>query len=302
MHWAQGTQPEPHELLQLHPAAPTALVIAVYEELTRRRGPGSSDMTPRHSLAMAYRGVMAARQAGDPTPANEPCHYASLCIDPGADSGIVDLAFHTLERDVPLPAHSMAGYRRREAHRVLSNSVLRARYDDGRLPATMRAPARLARLQPASTDHLPRKDIPVAVEKKKRGLFGLRRDRTPEVDPVDARIRDLRERLPLAPDEEIPESTEEHLAVALPIAEITFTAGPRSGMRVELESNVVPLGEGKSTATIWRHGERFLMRHNGKKVLVSGSAPVLAIVVLEDGDELAVGADHASFRLLPPTA
>jgi hypothetical protein len=165
----------------------------------------------------------------------------------------------------------------------------------------MRSPARVARLEVASTGSSSRKDESVTVQKK-RGLFGLRRDRTPEVDPVDARIRDLREQLPLDPDDATPEPTEEQLAVPLPVAEITFISGPRAGMRVELQSNVVPLGEGKSTATIWRHGERFLMRHNGKKVLVSGSAPVLAIVVLEDGDELAVGADHASFRLLPPTA
>ena len=138
----------------------------------------------------------------------------------------------------------------------------------------------------------------MAVEKKRR-LFGFGRSHTPETDAIDARLLDLRVSLPLAPEEERPEQDDEHLAVHLPAAEIVFTGGPRAGLRVELESNVAPLGEGKSVATIWRHGERFLMRHNGKKILVSGKPPLLSIVVLEDGDEIVAGADHASFRLLP---
>lgn len=302
MQWAQGPQPDPFQLLQLHPSAPASLVTAAYHALAGR-GEGRSGES---SLDVAYRDAMAHRVAGDPPPAQETCHYAALCVDPAADADIIFLAYQTLEREQPLRRHSMAHYQRQEAYRILSNAVLRARYDDDRLPATMPPatamwpPAR-ALTQRATPGSLPRKDGPVATEKK-RGLFGLRRSRAPRVDPVDARIRELREQLPLAPDEATPERAEEQLAVALPVAEITFTAGPRAGLRVELESNVVPLGEGKSTATIWRHGERFLMRHNGKKIMVSGRPPLLAIVVLEDGDEVAVGADRASFRLMPATA
>lgn len=298
MHWAQGTQPDPFQLLQLHPSAPTSLVTAAYQALA-----GRGDSSSGSSLDVAYRNAMAHRVAGDPPSALDLCHYAALCVDPTADADIIALAYQTLERELPLRRHSLAHYQRQEAYRVLSNPVLRARYDDARLPATMAPttalwpPARALTLR-ATPGSLPRKDGPVAIEKK-RGLFGLRRSREPEVDPVDARIRELRAQLPLAPDEAPPEPVEERLAVASPVAEITFTAGPRAGMRVELESNVVPLGEGKSAATIWRHGERFLMRHNGKKVLVSGHQPVLAIVVLEDGDEVVVGGDRASFRLLP---
>lgn len=300
MHRAQGTRPDPHQVLQLHPAAPRALVVDAYMALSRRpssRSPAANGYL--RAVQAAYREAMALRATGDPPRPDAGCHYAVLCLDPGADAEIIRLAFETLERVDPQPSHSLARYLRNDAVRVLSNPLLRARYDGDRATATLPLAARAAHdiARPVAA---PRKDVPVPTNKK-RGLFGLGRGRASVAeDSIDARLLDLRTRLPLAPEEDRPEPEDAPLSSLLPIAEIVFTAGPRAGMRADLDVNVVPLGEGKSSATIWRHGERFLLRHNGARVLVSNRPPVLPIVVLEDGDEIVVGADHAQFHILPP--
>lgn len=302
MYRAQGTQPEPHQLLQVHPAAPAALIADVYLALSQRyaaRRP--ADEAYLGALHAAYRQVMSARGQRDPERTATPgCHYTALCLDPSADTGIVQLAYDTLERIDPLPHDSLARYLRREAFRVLSNPMLRARYDGVRPAATLAAPGRVSRAPAATPVTPPRKDEPVTTTRK-RGLFGLGRSRPADVDPVDARILDLRSRLPIAQEEEEPSGQAPSEGEAsLPVAEIVFIAGTHAGMRVELAGNVVPMGEGKSSATIWRHGERFLLRHNGKRVTVSDKPPLLPIVVLEDGDEIGVGADRARFRVIPP--
>jgi hypothetical protein len=140
------------------------------------------------------------------------------------------------------------------------------------------------------------------VEKKKRGLFG--RGQSSDLEAArDARLLSLRETLPVEQDEPR-EAVADDIASQDSVlqAEVVFTAGPRDGMRVEVNGNVIPLGDGKSTGTLWRHGGRFLLRHSGKGVRVSGAVPTLAILVLEDGDEIAIGSDRARFQVLslPP--
>jgi hypothetical protein len=301
MYRAQGTQPEPHQILQIHPAAPGALVVDAFMALTRRpwsRTPSASAYL--RAVQAAYRHAMALRVSGDPPrPEGSGCHYAALCLDTSADQEIVQLAFQTLERVDPQPHHSLGRYLRHEALRILSNPQLRARYDGDRSAATLGTTGRATR-EIAKPVNPPRKDVSVPTNKK-RGLFGLGRARASAAeDSIDARLLDLRSRLPLSPEEDRPDQVDLPLEALLPMAEIVFTAGPRAGMRADLDGNVVPMGEGKSSATIWRHGERFLIRHNGARVLVSNRPPVLPIVVLEDGDEIVVGADHARFRILPP--
>jgi curved DNA-binding protein CbpA len=230
-------------------------------------------------------------------------HYEELRLSTRADSAVVELAYKMLQRIEPLSEHSLERYRRDEAFRVLSNPQLRARYDeDGRGGTLGRGRRPLLRGSDA-TAAPPRKERPVQ-DRKKRGLFGLGRRREPEADAKDLRLLGLKDVLPM---EREPAETEAVEALpsaeaALPLAELTFTAGPRSGLRVELDANVVPMGEGKAAATVWRHGERFMMRHNGRQVRIGGAAPNLSIVVLEDGDELAVGNDRAQFHILGPSA
>ncbi len=136
---------------------------------------------------------------------------------------------------------------------------------------------------------------------QKRGLFGLGR-RRPVADPGDERVRGLRHAMPLEPDEPAislaPDAVVETMAAEH--GEIVFTAGPRMGARVEINGDVVSLDEGKSLATIWRNNDRFLLRHNGKQVHIGGATPSLRIIVLEDGDEIAVGESRARFLLVAP--
>jgi hypothetical protein len=137
------------------------------------------------------------------------------------------------------------------------------------------------------------------VEKKKRGLFG--RGQSFDLDAArDARLLSLRETLAVEPDEPAePTAADVWSHDAAVQAEVVFTAGPRDVMRVEVNGNVIPLGDGKSTGTLWRHGERFLLRHSGKGVRVGGAVPALDILVLEDGDEITIGSDRARFQVLP---
>jgi hypothetical protein len=228
-------------------------------------------------------------------------HYAVLRIDPSADGEIIDLAFSMLPRLEPVPHRSVVRYLRDEAYRVLCNPQLRARYDDEQRDATLvTTPRHPLRPVPASPAEV-RQEHP-SVEKKKRGLFG--RGQSSDLEAArDARLLSLRETLPVEQDEPR-EAVADDIASQDSVlqAEVVFTAGPRDGMRVEVNGNVIPLGDGKSTGTLWRHGGRFLLRHSGKGVRVSGAVPTLAILVLEDGDEIAIGSDRARFQVLslPP--
>jgi hypothetical protein len=91
-------------------------------------------------------------------------------------------------------------------------------------------------------------------------------------------------------------------------AEIVFTVGPRAGTRVLVEGRAVALdrdgdestGEGSVSivARIWTQADQIMLRHSGA-ILVGGSRPLLPVVVLEDGDEIAWGAHKAQFRRAP---
>ncbi len=299
---AQGLQPVNYfQTLQLDPSAPQALVVEVYGALVRRTRRTGAVTRPLDALDRAYAGALAVCRDGTETTREAACHYSTLHVDRYADEDVVRLAFTVLERTQPLSPSSLERHRRDEALRILTNPQLRARYDQTLGPVTLGN-----RLNPVSDDirsrpMAPRKEHPVANENK-RGFLGLGRSQTPEFDARDRRLLTLRSQLPLGPADVAAEDEEVAPAVALvTLAEVIFTAGPRAGTRVELDGNVLPLGEGKATATLWRHGDRFLLRHSGKQIRVGGAVPALSIVVLEDDDEIQVGNDRLRFLLAPAT-
>jgi hypothetical protein len=295
---AQGVRPpDPYQTLQLDRSAPRSLIVEVYLALSRRAG-RQGDHTWLQQLRGAYAIALSQANRRTDEPFDQRDHYAVLHVDPDADDEIISLAYALLPRIEPVPLRGVMRHKRDEAFRVLNNPKLRARYDEERggatLLATPRHAAREIHLVPVS----PRQERP-AVETKKRGLFG--RKARPDIEAAkDARLLSLRDVLSVEPDgERDPGSAEETaLNAALPQAEVVFIAGPREGMRVEVNGNVIPFGDGKSAGTLWRQGERFLLRHTGKGVRVGGSAPSLAILVLEDGDEILIGSDRARFSIL----
>lgn len=299
---AQGLRPPtPHQVLQLDPAAPRSLVVEAYLTLSRRAA-RLGEAAWLRDLRTAYAAVMhPVERPDDPSEGDRRSYYAVLRVDAHADTEIVELAFSMLPRLEPAPHRSDVRYLREEAHRVLCNPQLRARYDDEVRNATLVATPRPIRPVPTGRPGPSQENSPV--ERKKRGLFG--RGQSFDLDAArDARLLSLRDQLSV-PSEQSPEPPAEEAAPAnaTPQAEVVFLAGPRDGMRVEVDGNVIPLGEGKSTGALWRHGGRFLLRHSGKGVKVGGAVPTLAILVLEDGDEIAIGSDRARFQVLslPPS-
>ncbi len=301
---AQGVLPTGHyAALQLHPAAPRLLVVEAYFTLARRlAAQAGPDARPSlRVLHAAYATAMAERRESDAPPGatTDPRdYYAALCLDPAAGADIIELAYGLLARVEPAPERSVARYLRDEAYRVLGNPQLRARYDRDRQAGTLWATLRpaLRPLTPAGPQ--PRKERPVT--EKKRGLFGFGRERSAPPDARDARLLGLRQLLPVAPDEPADDTPQEAAAGFAALGEIVFTAGPRAGMRVELDGNVVSFADGRATASVWRHNDRFLLRHNSKRIRIGGAAPALSVVVLEDGDEIAFGAERARFVAVPP--
>jgi len=301
---AQGALPTCHyATLQLHPDAPQLLVVEAYFVLARRlaQRPGAGNGALR-ALHSAYAAAMKEPRAHDGAPASGAearDYYAALCVDPGADVEIIELAYALLERLRSLPERSAGRYIRDEARRVLTNAQLRARYDEDRRMGTLTATFRPALHAVSGADGQPRKEWS-DVTKKKRGLFSMGRERTAPVDARDARLLGLRDTLPVELDQPASDELAEAPATApQALAEIVFTAGPRAGVRVELNGNVISMADGRATASVWRHGDRFMLRHSGRQVRISGATPSLAIVVLEDGDEIAVGSERARFVMVP---
>jgi len=296
-----------HATLQLHPAAPRLLVVEAYFALARRLAvqAGSGAHASRRALHAAYARAMRERQEGDATAPGETDphdYYAALCLDAGAGADIIELAYALLGRLQPLPERSAARYVRDEAYRVLTNPQLRARYDHDRRAGTLWQTPRPTLLPLDGAGQAPRKERS-SVENKKRGLFGFGRERAAPVDARDARLLGLRDILSVEPDEPLADPSDQALGEdAAPLAEMVFTAGPRAGLRVELDGNVVSFADGRATASVWRHNDRFLLRHNGKHVRVGGATPALTVVVLEDGDEIAFGAERARFVVTPEPA
>lgn len=300
---AQGLQPINYfQTLQLDPSAPQALVVEVYGALVRRTRRAGAAPRPLDALDRAYAGALAVCRDGAETDPDAACHYATLHVDRHADEEVVRLAFAVLEQTAPLAPNSLARHKRVEALRILTNPQLRARYDQTLRPVTLGH-----RPRPVSDDIAPRKIAPrrehSVANENKRGFLGLGKSQEPEFDARDRRLLTLRAQLPLGPaDVAVEEEEAAPTAAAVTVAEVIFTAGPRAGMRVELDGNVLPLGEGKATATLWRHGDRFLLRHSGKQIRVGGAIPALSIVVLEDDDEIQVGNDRLRFLLAPATS
>ena len=306
MFGAQGTQPSecPFTILQLDTSAPPELVVDAYFLLVRRlqdTGSPAAAMQAR-TLHAAYTSAMKAARGGAGQEPNEQAgHYGVLRVASSADQAIIELAYAFLNRtEGRLPDKSYGRYARTEAYRVLGNPQLRARYDDEqRQPGTLtRQPEPALRLL-AEGGRQPRKERSVT-EKQKRGLFGLGRRRGVPVDAGDTRVRGLRDLISVEPDAPVA-AAEAEAADAPPMAELVFTAGPRAGSRIDVNGNVVQLGEGKAAASVWRHGDRFLLRHSGRVVRIGGVIPMLGIVVLDDGDDIAAGTDRARFVVTPPS-
>jgi hypothetical protein len=301
---AQGVPPiDHHAVLELHPSAPRQLVVEAYFALARRRAaqPAPRRRAELRPLHAAYAAAMAERRDHDVsscTVAHPADYYAVLCVDPAAGADIIELAYRLLPALQPLPERSVARYLRDEAFRVLTNPHLRARYDRDRQAGTLWSTQRSALRTLDAAGPSPRKER--IVPDRNRGLFGFGRRRSPPPDARDVRLLGLREILAVPPDEPLDEAPGDVVADgAAPMAELVFTAGPRAGMRVELDTNVASLADGRATASIWRHNDRFLLRHNGKRIRIGGATPALSVVVLEDGDEIALGAERARFMLVP---
>ena len=299
---AQGLQPIDYfQTLQLDPSAPQALVVEVYGALVRRTRRTGAPPRPLDALDRAYAEALAVCRDTTESNRDVACHYATLHVDRHADEEVVRLAYAVLEQTAPLASNSLARHKRDEALRILTNPQLRARYDQTLRPDTLGH-----RPRPVSDDIRPREVAPrkehSVTNENKRGFLGLGRSQAPEFDARDRRLLTLRAQHPLGPADVAAEEEAVAPAVAsATVAEVIFTAGPRAGMRVELGDNVLPLGDGKATATLWRHGDRFLLRHSGKQIRVGGVIPALSIVVLEDDDEIQVGNDRLRFLLAPAT-
>lgn len=99
------------------------------------------------------------------------------------------------------------------------------------------------------------------------------------------------------------------------VARLDFVAGRRAGASVPLDGERTTIGAGPHAtvvlsdedgsvapehACIWQQGDSFLFRHvDGDAVTIGGQPLSLPVVVLEDGDEIAIGANRIVFREAP---
>jgi curved DNA-binding protein CbpA len=96
-------------------------------------------------------------------------------------------------------------------------------------------------------------------------------------------------------------------------AELVFIDGPRAGGRVAIGQEAVTMGSAHEAdvmlsddageiapqhVRIWQYNNRFVLRQiadNG--TLIGGQAPVLPVVILDDGDEIQIGMHRMRFSL-----
>jgi curved DNA-binding protein CbpA len=266
-------------------------------------------------------------------------HYRLLAVHPGADLDVIELAYRIGMRKAAGYHPDLVLLREQltEAFQTLSRPELRAEYDATLgLAASENGAAESASSDAEQTDgvvpeFLSSKDKRVddrAKGTRKRGLFGLfdRRDvapegngRRPDQAPTSPRIADEAARgerlLQLRP------FGAEVLAGAMrrppvrerpPMAALSVI-GPLGAERVPLPPRTITIGSSdendivlpgrrvaREQARLWPHGDSFAMRVTGRgPVRVSGAEPTLAVVLLEDGDQIEISEYRLTFHNSP---
>lgn len=321
---------DPYVTLRLHPSAPRGLIVQAYLALLRRpwlraSGAGSDGV---RALDEAYALLMDPDRRAEydrvrpgPTPAADDL-YAILGVHPSADDEIIRIAYDHARRAAG--EHSAGRQRIEEALRTLSNPQLRARYDTmvartGGPPAAAATPGGVSPGRRSSNNE----GAARGATGRSIRLFGRRNSKAPRESAAETRLRALR--APDLSDDAAPEAGAERAPGAAELAtdagapasdagaELVFVAGPHAGRRVALDGSPFVLddldaaarrparvGQGETWTTIWRQGGSYLLRHPARKdVRIGGRRSDGLLVVLEDGDEITIGAHAMRFSLVP---
>jgi hypothetical protein len=314
---AQGVRPsDPYRILQLDPHAPRELVVEAYWSLVRRvrRGDASDIDAVRRSdeIGAAYAVLIdpARRRALDaalgidaqaPSRSRTSDYYEVLCVDREADAKVIEVAYRLLSRDEDQKKRSVRKFMLDEAYRALSNPPVRAQYDAKRTPP---APHGVALVE--SRD-VPRR-APRVPTQKRRGFLGLRRHDDGPPDVRDSRLLTLRESA-VRWDVAQGDGLRAPQAGGDVAAELVMMGGPHAGRRLPLGEHPVSMGGTlrdhvlldpglpPEAILVWHHGERSMLKHViGAGVIVNGAPPALSIIVLEDGDAIAVGVHEMRYH------
>lgn len=135
------------------------------------------------------------------------------------------------------------------------------------------------------------------------------------VDPRDARLLTLRAD-DVAAVRVLPSRPRGAPTLAVALAELVFTAGPRIGERIAIGAETLTLGSGETAdvllvdaegdvepahARIWWHSSHVVFRQLGPGDTLIGGVPlVVPLVMLEDGDDIQIGVHRLRFSLPPP--
>jgi hypothetical protein len=305
---AQGLPPsDSYRILQLDPRAPRELVVEAYWALVRRarRHVGESGGTSRvEALNAAYASVMTGRAAGAPQapPAD---HYAVLCIDPSADSEIIEMARSVLLAQARRLQANAQRDMIEDAYRTLSHPQRRAAYDAARESAPS---VDAGAASGTALDTAPQP--PSQREMSRRGPFWRRKGERER--PEDARLRALRDDpafvdVPVA-ERPYPADAPEHDSVDPPRTaggELVFTSGSRAGECVSIDDSVsvegAPGRDGRAReiARVWQRDGRFFLSQTSRgDVRIGGKRLAMGLVVLDDGDEIEIGPSTMRFRVV----
>ncbi len=162
--------------------------------------------------------------------------------------------------------------------------------------------------------------VTAATPAPREGLFARLRGRGQSEEQVSAmnaaqrsRLLSLRETVAFAPAASATPAADRDLAPSevRAAAYLTFVGGARGGLRIPLDGQAVILGTSMRAsimlpdddgsialehARIWRQADSFYFRNvDGKGTTIAGRQLDLPVVVLEDGDEIAIGPHRLSF-------
>lgn len=133
-----------------------------------------------------------------------------------------------------------------------------------------------------------------------------------------ARLMSLRDAL-FAPiiNTASPSDTAAVPAAGRALATLTYVGGPNAGKRFDLDGEPMMIGSAWDAAIvlpdfdgvaakharIWKHGDHFVLKHmDGAVTTIDGKPLMLQLVVLDDGDDIGIGANRLRFAELPVAA
>jgi hypothetical protein len=112
-------------------------------------------------------------------------------------------------------------------------------------------------------------------------------------------------------DEQRERAVPPHLAARRTDAALIFTGGPRAGDRAPLSEETMTIGSGYGSdivlaaedgaiapehARVWKHGEHFVFHQlDGAGTMIGDLPLTLPLVMLDDGDEIQIGAHRMRF-------